>query len=137
MPAKRIVHQLVIRFVFRWRKSPDRIRPIGSKGKLLMKRALIVLATAATLGASLAPQAATAGGGEVAAGVIGGLAVGAIIGSAAAAQPRYYEPAPVYVAPPPRRRVYFAPPPVECYWARGEPEWDGYRWRRPRVQVCD
>ena len=48
---------------------------------------------------------------------------------AAAAQPRYYAPAPVYVAPPPPR----------CYWTRGEPVWDGYRgaWVRPRVQVCD
>ena len=50
---------------------------------------------------------------------------------AAAAQPRYYGPAP---AP-----VYVAPPPPSCYWTRGEPVWDGYRgaWVRPRVQVCD
>ena len=39
-------------------------------------------------------------GGAVAAGVIGGLAVGGLLG-AAAAQPRYYAPAPVYAAPPP------------------------------------
>jgi hypothetical protein len=60
--------------------------------------------------------------------VLGGLAVGAIVGSAAA-QPRYYAPAPVYVAPPP----------PSCYWTRGEPVWDGYRgvWVRPRMQVCD
>ncbi len=67
----------------------------------------------------------------MAAGVIGGLAIGGMLG-AAAAQPRYYgpAPAPVYVAPP---------PPPECYWTRGEPVWDGYRgaWVRPRVQVCD
>jgi hypothetical protein len=99
--------------------------------KQIMKRALIVLAAAATLSAAVMPVTpAHAGkGGAVAAGVIGGLAAGAIIGSAVASQPRYYAPAPVYVAPPPPR----------CYWTRGEPVWDGYRgvWVRPRVQVCD
>jgi hypothetical protein len=95
-----------------------------------MTRGLIVLVAAATMGAAVLPPSAQAGsnGGAVAAGVIGGLAVGAIVGSAAASQPRYYAPAPVYAAPPPR-----------CYWTRGEPVWDGYRgaWIRPRVQVCD
>jgi hypothetical protein len=81
------------------------------------------------MGAAIVPAPAQAGnGGAVAAGVIGGLAAGAIIGSAAS-QPRYYEPAPVYVAPPPSR----------CYWTRGAPVWDGYRgvYVRPRVQVCE
>jgi hypothetical protein len=94
-----------------------------------MTRGLIVLVTAATMGAAILPAPAQAGnGGAVAAGVIGGLAVGSMLG-AAAAQPRY-APAPVYVAPP---------PPGPCYWTRGEPVWDGYRgvWVRPRVQVCD
>ena len=96
-----------------------------------MTRGLIVLVTAATMGAAILPAPAQAGsGGAVAAGVVGGLAVGTILG-AAAAQPRYYGPAP---AP-----VYVAPPPTSCYWTRGEPVWDGYRgaWVRPRVQVCD
>ena len=94
-----------------------------------MTRGLIVLVTAAAMGAAVLPAPAQAGnGGAVAAGVIGGLAVGGLLG-AAAAQPRYYAPAPVYVAPPP----------PSCYWTRGEPVWDGYRgvWVRPRVQVCD
>jgi len=91
-----------------------------------MTRGLIVLVTAATVAAAVSPAQAGGNGGAVAAGVIGGLAAGAIIGSAVA-QPRYYgpAPAPVYVAPP------------SCYWTRGEPVWDGYRWIRPRVQVCD
>ena len=97
-----------------------------------MKRALIVLVAAATMGAAVMPvtPAQAGNGGAVAAGVIGGLAAGAIIGSAVS-QPRYYAPAP---AP-----VYVAPPPARCYWTRGEPVWDGYRgvWVRPRVQVCD
>lgn len=28
------------------------------------------------------------------------------------------------------------PPPPPCYWTYGRPYWDGYRWVRPRVQVC-
>ena len=66
-----------------------------------------------------------AGGGDLGAVLIGGLAVGTIIGAAATA-PRYYPP-PVYVAPAPY-----------CYWTRGEPVWDGYRgvWTYPPVQVC-
>ena len=92
-----------------------------------MTRGLIVLVAAATMAAAVAPAQA-GNGGAVAAGVIGGLAAGAIIGSAAAG-PRYYEPAPVYAAPPPG----------PCYWTRGAPVWDAYRgiWVRPRVQVCD
>lgn len=102
-----------------------------------MTRGLIVLVTAAAMGAAVLPAPAQAGsGGAVAAGVIGGLAAGAIIGSAVA-QPRYYSPPPAYVAEP--APVYVAPPPSSCYWARGAPVWDGYRgmWVRPRVQVCD
>ena len=95
-----------------------------------MTRGLIVLVTAATMGAAILPAPAQAGnGGAVAAGVIGGLAVGAILG-AAAAQPRYYAPGAGL------RRSAAA---GACYWTRGEPVWDGYRgvWVRPRVQVCD
>jgi hypothetical protein len=94
----------------------------------MLTRGLIVLATAAFI----LPAPAQAGSNGVAAGLIGGLAAGAILG-AAAAQPRYYVAEPVYVAPPP------PPPAGACYWTRGEPVWDGYRgaWVRPRLQVCD
>jgi hypothetical protein len=72
-----------------------------------MTKTLTALAAAAalTVAAVGAPTQAEArwrgGGGAVAAGLIGGLAAGAIIGSAAAGPRYYYEPAPVYVAPPP------------------------------------
>ena len=82
-----------------------------------------------------AVDTAQAGGGDVAAGLLGGFAAGAIVGAATAPRP-YYGPAPVYVAPP----AYVAPapyPPPACYWTRGEPVWNGYTWVRPRVQVCD
>jgi hypothetical protein len=94
-----------------------------------MRKALVLMLTlavgAGAVAASSAP--ARAENGQVAAGIIGGLAVGTLFG-AAMAQPRYYAPAPVYVAPPP-----------DCYWTRGRPVWDEYRgvWFRPRIQVCD
>ena len=102
-----------------------------------MKRTFIVLAMSATVALSTAPQSAQAGGngGAVAAGVLGGLAVGAIVGGAAA-QPRYYAPPPAYVY---EAEPVYAAPPRQCYWARGEPQWDGYRgvWVRPRMRICD
>jgi|SRR5216683_7054693 hypothetical protein len=96
-----------------------------------MTRLPAVIATCAMVAmtAIAAPSPSRADNGQVAAGIIGGLAVGTLFG-AAVAQPRYYyAPAPVYVAPPP----------PACYWTRGRPVWDDYRgvWVRPRIQVCD
>lgn len=87
-------------------------------------------ATAALVVAAVStPQPAEArGGGAVAAGIIGGLAAGAIIGSAVAG-PRYYGPGPGYYGPAP---VYYGP---DCYWTR-ERFWDGWGWRVRRVRVC-
>ena len=91
--------------------------------RLLLLPALVVLALTGT--ATTTPV--RAGGSDVAAGLIGGLAAGTIIGAAATA-PRYYGPPPVYVAPAPY-----------CYWTRGEPVWDGYRgvWTYPAVRICE
>ena len=92
-----------------------------------MKLALRVAGTALSL-AIVSP--ANAGSGDIAAGLIGGFAAGAIVGSVLGPpRPVYVAPAPVYVMPP--------PPPAECYWTKGPAYWDGYRWVRPRVQVCD
>lgn len=86
-----------------------------------MKKVLFAVAAAALVafGSVAAPKQAEArNGGAVAAGVIGGLAAGAIIGGAIAnSQPRYYAPAPGYVAYP----AYSVAPPYGCpggYWAR-------------------
>ena len=72
-----------------------------------MKRTIMALASAAMVAAAMSsPAQAGCRGCAVGAGIIGGLAAGAIIGSAIAnSQPRYYEPAPVYVAPPPARAM--------------------------------
>jgi hypothetical protein len=100
--------------------------------KPLAALAVIAIATFSDMSAS------HAGGGDVAAGLFGGLAAGAIIGAATAPRPYYYGPPPAYYAPPPP--VYVAPAPAyapACYWTRGEPVWNGYAWVRTRVQVCD
>ena len=95
-------------------------------------KTLTALAAAATIGiaAVAAPQSADAhwrGGGAVAAGVIGGLAAGAIIGSAAGYGP-YYGYGPGYYGPSP---AYYG----GCYWTR-ERVWDGWGWHFRRVRVC-
>jgi hypothetical protein len=91
-----------------------------------MKKTQIAIASAATLTiASLAapqPAQARCWGCAVGAGVIGGLAAGAIIGAAAAHGPYYYGPGPVYYGP-------------ECYWTHRR-WWDGWRWHSRRVRVC-
>jgi len=101
-----------------------------------MKKALIAYAAAATVVAATVAVPSTADarcrGCGVAAGVLGGLAAGAIIGNAIANSPppAYYDgPAPVYVEPEPRS---------DCFYRR-ERVWDeDYGvWRRgPRVLVC-
>ena len=93
-----------------------------------MKATMIGVVTAAALALTsvAAPQPAEARGGRIAAGVIGGLAAGALIGGALAA-PRYYGPYGYYGA------AYYPPP--GCYWQR-QRYWDGFVWRVRPVQVC-
>jgi hypothetical protein len=100
-----------------------------------MKTIVAIGVAGALLGA---PIQARAENGQVAAGILGGLAAGALIGSAARPAPpppAYYYPAPAYAPPPP---AYVAPAP-SCYYTPGEPVWDSYRgiWMRPHVRVCD
>jgi hypothetical protein len=100
-----------------------------------MKKTLIALAAIATIAvAGLAPTTADARcrGWGVAAGVLGGIAAGALIAGAANgayAAPPYYAPAPVYGPP-----AYYAAP--VCHWERNR-YWDGYSWRSRRVRICD
>ncbi len=116
-----------------------------------MHKSLLGLVAAGAIGlASLAaPVPASAGcyGCAVGAGVIGGLAAGAIIGSAIANSPPPPPPPPYYGPPP---AAYGPPPPGAygppgpgyaqlapgCYWGQRKVwvEGVGYRWRT--VQVC-
>jgi hypothetical protein len=116
----------------------------------VMHKSLLGLAAASAVAlATLAgPSPANAGcyGCAVGAGVIGGIAAGAIIGSAIANSPppppAYYPPPPGYGPPPPA--AYGPPPPGPgyaqlapgCSWGQRKVwvEGLGYRWRT--VQVC-
>ncbi len=89
-----------------------------------MKKTLMTIAAAGVIAAaSLAPTPADASKkGRVAAGIIGGLAAGAIIAGAAGAYgPHYYGP------------VHGYRPVCEI---RRQRVWDGYGWRIQRVRVC-
>jgi len=98
-----------------------------------MTRTLTALAAAATLGiaAIAAPQPAEARGGAWAAGIIGGLAAGAIIGSAIGHGPYYaYAPGPYAYNGYGGYGGYGG-----CYWTR-QRVWDGWGWRIRPVRVC-
>jgi hypothetical protein len=107
---------------------------------------MIALAAAALMAAALPFQAqAHCRGCSVAAGVVGGLAAGAIIGSVIASQPPVYGTAPVYDAVPPAD--YAAPPPgdpgspdyidgASCHIERQQ-VWDGARYRPRDVEMCE
>jgi hypothetical protein len=116
-----------------------------------MHKSLVGLAAAAALGLAVAaPVPAKAGcyGCAVGAGIIGGVAAGAIIGSAIANNPppppAYYPPPPGYYPPPPPAPAYYpaaaGPGYAElapgCYWGKRKVwiEGIGYRWRT--VQIC-
>ncbi|MBV9261406.1 MAG: hypothetical protein JO205_08535 [Pseudolabrys sp.] len=90
-----------------------------------MFRAIAAAAVIAATASWIQPAQARDGG-AVAAGVIGGLAAGAIIGSTVNNPPYHYYGGPAYYQP------YYAPTYGRCYLTR---EWDGFRYRR--VRVCD
>jgi len=109
---------------------------IGQTLGIIIMKTLATLAATALLAAAMTTSAdARCRGCAVGAGVIGGLAAGAIIGSAIAnSGPTYYEPAP---PPPPYYRgpAYVVEEPV-CRIERHR-YWDGYGYRTRRVEVCD
>ena len=88
-------------------------------------KTLTALAAAATLAvaAVAAPQPAEARGGRIAAGIIGGLAAGAIIGGPRARNGGLYYGGP-YATTRPARSITAR----SCYWTR-QRVWDGYGWR--------
>jgi hypothetical protein len=109
------------------------------RGRFLMKKALLALATVATLAASTftttTPADARCRGCGIGLGILGGAVVGAAIANSYG--PRY-APAPGYVV----YGGYGEPYPVACpggYWARRPVAFDPYgnpvRWSRARF-IC-
>jgi hypothetical protein len=112
-----------------------------------MHKSLIGLAAAGALGLATlaAPNTANAGcyGCAVGAGIIGGVAAGAIIGSAIANNPP--PPPPGYYPPPPPPPGYYQPPPPGpgyaqlapgCYWGKRKVWIEGYGYQWRTVQIC-
>jgi len=108
-----------------------------------MHKSLVGLAAAAALGfaavAAPAPAKADCVGCAVGAGILGGVAAGAIIANSPPPPPPYYgppPPAPAYYGPPPGYGPGYAELAPGCYWAKRQVwvEGFGYRWRT--VQVC-
>jgi len=113
----------------------------GGEGEI-MKATMMAAVTAMALAVTsvAAPRPAEAEGGRIAAGVLGGLAAGALLGGALAA-PRYYGPS-GYYGPGPNYygggpyyygAGYYGGP--GCYLQR-QRFWDGFMWRVRRVEVC-
>ena len=106
-----------------------------------MKHTMIALAAAAIVAAAVPGTAeARCHGCGVAAGVVGGLAAGAIIcGAIANSQPRYAEPVYVEPGPPPPGAYYVEPADVEpvCHTVRRRVFIDGVGYRWTREEVCD
>lgn len=113
-----------------------------------MHKSLIALVGAAGIGltALAVPAPANAGcfGCAIGAGILGGVAAGAIVGSAIANSP---PPPPPGYYPPPPPGAYYPPPPgypppayaqlaPGCHWGRRKVWIDGYGYRWRTVQVC-
>jgi hypothetical protein len=115
-----------------------------------MHKSLIALAAVAGIGLSSlavpAPANAACFGCAVGAGIIGGVAAGAIVGSAIANSP---PPPPAYYPPPPPG--YYPPPPAAygpppgpgyaelapgCHWAHRRVWVEGYGYQVRTFQVC-
>jgi hypothetical protein len=108
-----------------------------------MHKSIIALVGAASVGlaALTMPAPANAGclGCAVGAGIIGGVAAGAIIGSAIASSPP--PPPPGYYPPPP---AAYGPPPGPgyaqlapgCYWGQRRVWVEGVGYRMRTVQIC-
>src|SRR6516165_10718613 len=100
----------------------------------LIGAAGIVVATLA----APAPASADCVGCAIGAGILGGVAAGAIIGGAIANSPPP-PPPPGYYPPP---RAYGPPPPAYaelapgCRWGRRTVSVEGYGYQRRTVQIC-
>ena len=126
-----------------------------------MHKSVLALVGAAGIGvatlAAPAPASADCVGCAIGAGILGGVAAGAIIGGAIANSPPppppgYYPPPPPGYYPPPAPPGAYGPPPPPgaygppppayadlapgCYWGRRTVWVEGYGYQRRTVQIC-
>ena len=109
-----------------------------SKTKQLLKTGVALGLMSAMLAGSVAPSFAGDRGGAIAAGIIGGTALGVLAGSAAAGAYAPPPPPPGYYPPPPRYVEPVDAPPPRCHRELVR-VWDAYAGvyvERPR-RVCD
>src|SRR5579883_1962758 len=78
-----------------------------------MKKIILAVSLLAFAGSQVQPAKAGCAGPAIAAGVLGGLTVGTIVGASIAQQPTYYAPAPVYYYPP--QTTYYPTAPAVTY----------------------
>ncbi len=99
----------------------------------LVKTGLVIALGCATVAGTMTPTYAGDRGGEIAAGVIGGAALGALAAGAVNGGYGYAPPPPRYVEP-----AYAPPPPPRCHreLVRFWDEDEGAYIERPR-RVCD
>jgi hypothetical protein len=105
-----------------------RMHPMKPYVPFSYRKCLAAGFAALTVGSGLLATPASAGGSDLAVGLLGGLAAGTVVGSAIA-QPRYYY-YPPYYAPAP----VYAPAPA-CWYERRS-VWDGYGYVIQPVRVC-
>ena len=108
-----------------------------------MHRSIIALVGAAGIGVATlaipAPASADCVGCAIGAGILGGVAAGAIIGGAIANSPpppppgAYYPPPPGAYGPPPPAYAELGP---GCYWGRRTVWVEGYGYQRRTIQIC-
>ena len=97
-------------------------------------KAGLALALSGSMITAVVAPARAGDGGAIAAGILGGTALGFIAGSAAAsAAPPPPPPPPGYY--PPYAPAYYPPPP-RC-WYEPQQVWDGYEYVVRRVRVCN
>jgi len=108
-----------------------------------MHKSLITLVSAASIGVIMFTMLGTANAGcygcAVGAGILGGIAAGAIVGSAIANSPPpppppgYYPPPPAAAYPPPPAYAQLAP---GCHWGHRAVWVEGYGYQWRTVPVC-
>ena len=93
-------------------------------------RRFLTLGIAATSLTAASIPAHAGDGGAIAAGILGGTALGFIAGAAVAGAPPPPPPPPVYYAP------VYAPPPPRC-WFEPQEVWTGYGYAVQQVRLCN